>query len=83
MKKFRCSKVFFWKYYRTLTKRSTPFSDTCLKFVTIFCKIVIIFLGINTTSNKFLDINKAIKSCGTVVEVHQYELGAINVSLIV
>ena len=50
------------KHSRTLTERSTPFSDTCLKFTAIFCEIVIIFLGRNTPNNKFLDVtNKEIK----------------------
>ena len=66
---FMCSKVFlkmllFHRYFekvlpkhsRMLTERSTPFSGTCLKFTTIFCEIVIIFLGRNTPNNKFLDV---------------------------
>ena len=45
-----------------LTERSTPFSDTCLRFTAIFCEIVIIFLGRNTPNNKFLDVtNKETK----------------------
>ena len=55
------------------TERSTPFSDTCLKFMAIFCEIVIIFLGRNTSNNKFLNAtNKETKKklCGIVVEVH-------------
>ena len=55
--------------------RNTPFRDTCLKFTTIFCEIVMIFLGRNTLNNKFLDVTKKIKkSCGTVVEVLQIYL---------
>ena len=44
------------RYSRTLTKKSASFSDTCLKFMIIFRKIVIIFLGRNTPNNKFLDV---------------------------
>ena len=85
MKKFKCIKAFFKdstfsqvfkkilpKYFRTLTERRTPFSDTCLKFMVNFLKTVIIFLGRNTP-NRFLDVSnkEAItKSYGTVVEVH-------------
>ena len=72
---FMCSKGFlkiqlFHRYFekilpkhsRMLTERSTPFSDTCLKFTAIFCEIVIIFLGRNTPNNKFLDVtNKETK----------------------
>ena len=72
---FMCSKGFlkiqlFHRYFkkilpkhsRMLTERSTPFSDTCLKFTGIFCEIVIIFLGRNTPNNTFLDVtNKATK----------------------
>ena len=52
MKKFTCSKEFlkiqlfhryFYKilpkHFRTLTERSTPFSDTCLKFTAIFVRL--------------------------------------------
>ena len=46
-----------------LPERSTPFSDTCLKFTAIFCEVVIIFLGRNTPNNKFLDVtNKETKN---------------------
>ena len=49
------------KYSRTLTERSTPFSDTYRTFTAISCKIIIIFLGRNGTNNKFLDVtNKEI-----------------------
>ena len=47
----------------------------------VFCKIVITFLGRNTTNNKFLAIlqtKKLTNSYGTIVEVHHYELGAID-----
>ena len=44
------------RYSRTLTKKSASFSDTCLKFMIIFRKIVIIFLGRNTPNNTFLDV---------------------------
>ena len=68
------------KHSRTLTDRSTPFSDTCLTFTAI--KIIITFLGRNTPNNKFLDVtNKETKSRGTVVEVIYHELGAINLTL--
>ena len=44
-----------------LTEKSAPFSDTCLKFTAIFCKIVIVFLGRNAPNNTFLDVtNKEI-----------------------
>ena len=50
------------KHSRMLTKRSTPFSDTCLKFTAIFCETVIIFFGRNTPNNMFLDVtNKETK----------------------
>ena len=72
---FMCSKDFlkiqlFYRYFekilskhsRMLIERGTPFSDTCLKFMAIFCEIVIIFLGRNTPNNKFLDVrNKETK----------------------
>ena len=49
------------KHFEMLSERSTPFSDTCLKFTIIFCEIVIIFLCRNTPNNKFLDVtNKKI-----------------------
>ena len=32
----------------------TPFSDTCLRFMVIFRKIVMLFFGRNTPTNKFL-----------------------------
>ena len=41
---------------RTVTERSTPFSDTCLKFIVTFCRIVICFIGRNTPNTKFLDV---------------------------
>ena len=44
------------KYSRTLTEKSTPFSETCQKFTVIFLKIVIIFLGRNTPNNRFLNV---------------------------
>ena len=49
----------------------------------IFRKIVILYLGRNKPNNKFLDVtNKGTnKSCGTVVEVICYELGAMNLNL--
>ena len=63
------------KYSRTLPKRSAAFSDTCLKFMAIFCKIVIIFLEIqHAISFSVLQPKKLTKSCGTVVEVHHDEL---------
>lgn len=36
--------------------KSTPSSDTRLKFIVVFLKIVMTFLGRNTSSSKFLDI---------------------------
>ena len=44
------------KYSRNLTEWSTPFSNACLKFMVIFHKIVIVFLGRNTPNNKFLNV---------------------------
>ena len=46
------------KYDRTLTEKSTTFSDTWLKFMAIFRKIVTFFLGRNTPNNKFLTVTK-------------------------
>ena len=41
---------FYWEKYAILV------SDTCLKFMVIFSKIVIIFLGRNTPYNRFVDV---------------------------
>ena len=67
---------YFWnilpKHSRTLTVRSTPFGDICLKFRTIFHKIVTIFLGRNKPNNNsfsMLQTNKLKRSRTTVVEV--------------
>ena len=38
------------------TKRTTSFSDACLKFTTIFREIVINYLSINAPNNKFLNV---------------------------
>ena len=56
---------------------------TCLKFMVTFYKTVIIFLAEIQQAIGFsmLQTKKLTKSCGTVVEVHYYELGAINLYL--
>ena len=46
----------FPKYSRTRTEKSAPFNDTCVKFIALFRKLVIVFLGRNTRNNKFLDV---------------------------
>ena len=48
----------FPKYSRNRTEGITLFSNTCLEFIVIFRKIVIIFLVRNTPNNKFLDDTK-------------------------
>ena len=58
-----CSKGFLkilTKLSRTLTERSTPFSDSCLKFATFETAI----------SFSMLQTEKLKKPCDTVVEVH-------------
>ena len=64
-----------------ITERGTPFSDTCLKFTAIFCEIVIIFLGRNTSDNKFLDVtNKETKK----VMWHRYgSLSIMNIEQLI
>ena len=57
-----CSKVFIGTFEgfcliipELLLREVQLTSDICVKFMAIFCKIVIFFLGRITTSNKFLD----------------------------
>ena len=72
------------EHSRTLTERSTPFSDTCLNFLVIFSKIAIIFFGRNTPNNKFIDVtNKEIKQSNVtpLLKSVYYELRAINICL--
>ena len=69
------------KHSRTLTERSTSFSDICQKFRTIFCKIAIISLGRNKPNNNsfsMLQTNKLKRSLGAVAEVYLFRTWAIN-----
>ena len=66
------NKMLFW---RAATTHAVFFYDwhACLKFMVNFRKIVVIFVGRNTPSNKFLDVVRRetiTKSYGTVDEVH-------------
>ena len=50
-----------------VTERNTPCSDTCPKFIAIFCKIARVFIG-KKTSNQFLEVTKKeTRTCGTIV----------------
>ena len=42
----------------------------CLKLMSIFSKIVIIFINRNTPNNKILQTNKQTNSCGTIFQVY-------------
>ena len=62
-------------------KECTPFCHTSVKFVAIFCKIVMFFFLAEiqqAMTFSMLQTKKLTKSCDTALEVHYFELGAIN-----
>ena len=59
MKKFNFFTGTFERFFLNIPElllREVPFSDTCLKFMATFIKIVTIFLGRNKKGNEFLDV---------------------------